>query len=89
MGAESKEHSEARLMPAAPERTPKVARVSSNAEGRMMVTFQSRAAPEVMMLRDQAEYLLGLIGRRLDVQGVIMHDDLRGSIKRLEREIAR
>ena len=54
----------------------------------MMVTFQSRAAPEVMMLRDQAEYLLGLIGRRLDAQGVIMHDDLRGSINRLDSEIS-
>ena len=55
----------------------------------MMVTFQSRAAPEVVMLGDQAEYLLGLIGRRLDAQGVIMHEDLRGSINASKEKLAR
>lgn len=54
----------------------------------MLVTFQSKAAPAVTMLRDQAEYLLGLIGRRLDSQGVITHGDLPGSIKRLECELS-
>ncbi|WP_042264187.1 DUF1840 domain-containing protein [Paraburkholderia heleia] len=54
----------------------------------MMVTFQSRAAPEVVLLRDQAEYLLGLIGRRLDARGAIVHDELHDAITRLESEIS-
>jgi len=37
----------------------------------MMVTFRSSAAPDIVMLRDLAEYLLGLVGKGLDVRGVI------------------
>ena len=54
----------------------------------MLVTFQSAAAPNVVMLRDLAQYLLGLIGQRLDTRGVILHDDLSGAIRRLESAIA-
>lgn len=50
----------------------------------MLVTFQSRAAPDVVMLRDQAQYLLGLAGRRLDLRGAILNEDLPRAIKRLE-----
>lgn len=54
----------------------------------MMITFQSTASPDVLMLRDLAQYLLGLIGKRLDTRGVIMHDELPGAISRLEAAIA-
>jgi hypothetical protein len=54
----------------------------------MLVTFQSRAAPDVVMLRDLAQYLLGLMGRRLDARGVILHDELPRAIERMEAEIA-
>jgi hypothetical protein len=54
----------------------------------MLVTFQSRAAPDVVMLRDLAQYLLGLAGRRLGARGVIPHDELRGAIGRLEAALA-
>jgi hypothetical protein len=54
----------------------------------MLVTFQSRAAPDVVMLRDLAQYLLGLMGRRLDARGVILHDELPRAIERMETEIA-
>ena len=37
----------------------------------MLITFQSKAAPDVTMLKDLAGYLLGLVGKRLDVRGVI------------------
>ena len=37
----------------------------------MLVTFRSSAAPDIVMLRDLAQYLLGLIGKGLDVRGVI------------------
>ncbi|CAB3810030.1 hypothetical protein LMG28688_07127 [Paraburkholderia caffeinitolerans] len=53
----------------------------------MMVTFQSTAAPNVVMLRDLAQYLLGLIGLRLDTRGVILHDELSGAIRCLEAAI--
>jgi hypothetical protein len=54
----------------------------------MLVTFQSRAAPDVVMLRDLAQYLLGLVGRRLDARGAIIHDDLADAIRRLEAALA-
>jgi hypothetical protein len=53
----------------------------------LLVTFQSPATPDVVMLRDLAQYLLGLIGKRLDRQGVIVHDDLPEAIRRLEAAI--
>ncbi|HEX7907420.1 MAG TPA: DUF1840 domain-containing protein [Paraburkholderia sp.] len=54
----------------------------------MLITFQSPASPDVVMLRDLAQYLLGLIGKRLDDRGVIMHDELPGAIGRLEAAIS-
>ncbi|SAL88941.1 hypothetical protein AWB74_08814 [Caballeronia arvi] len=50
----------------------------------MLVTFQSRATPDVVMLRDLAAYLLGAIGKRLGERGVIAHEEMRGAIIRLE-----
>ena len=54
----------------------------------MLITFQSPATPDVVMLRDLAQYLLGLIGKRLNDRGVIMHDELSGAIGRLEAAIS-
>ena len=54
----------------------------------MMVTFQSTATPDVVMLRDLAQYLLGLVGKRLETRGVIPHDELPGAISRLEAAIS-
>jgi hypothetical protein len=53
----------------------------------MMVTFHSPATPDVVMLRDLAQYLLGLVGKRLDTRGVISHEDLPHAIARLETAI--
>jgi hypothetical protein len=54
----------------------------------MLVTFQSTAAPDVVMLRNLAQYLLGLIGKHLDVRGVIAHEELPHVIARLETAIS-
>lgn len=54
----------------------------------MLVTFQSTATPDVVMLRNLAQYLLGLIGKRLDTRGVIAHDELPHMIARLETAIS-
>lgn len=53
----------------------------------MLVTFQSPAAPDVVMLRNLAEYLLTLIGKHLGARGVIQHDELPHAIVRLEAVI--
>ncbi len=53
----------------------------------MLVTFQSPAAPDVVMLRNLAEYLLTLIGKHLGARGVIQHDELPHAIVRLESAI--
>ncbi|MGF6701144.1 hypothetical protein OKW38_005821 [Paraburkholderia sp. MM5496-R1] len=53
----------------------------------MMITFQSTASPDVVMLRDLAQYLLGLIGKRLGARGVISRDELPRAIDRLETAI--
>ncbi|HIH2751851.1 DUF1840 domain-containing protein [Burkholderia aenigmatica] len=53
----------------------------------MLITFRSSAAPDIVMLRDLAQYLLGLVGKGLDVRGVISTDELPGAIARLEQAI--
>ncbi|MGU7773392.1 DUF1840 domain-containing protein [Burkholderia sp. MR1-5-21] len=53
----------------------------------MMVTFRSPASPAIVMLPDLAQYLLGLVGKGLDVRGVILPDDLPAAIARLEQAI--
>ncbi|MDR5759469.1 DUF1840 domain-containing protein [Caballeronia sp. LZ035] len=50
----------------------------------MLVTFHSKATPDVVMLKDLAGYLLGVIGKRIDVRGVIIHADVAAAIGRLE-----
>jgi hypothetical protein len=54
----------------------------------MLITFQSPATPDVVMLSDLAQYLLGLVGKRLDKRGVILHDELPRAIGRLEAAIS-
>jgi len=50
----------------------------------MLVTFHSKATPDVVMLRDLAGYLLGVIGKRIGPRGVIMHSEVDAAINRLE-----
>lgn len=54
----------------------------------MLVTFQSVAAPEVVMLRNLAQYLLSLIGKHLEARGVISHEEMPHVIARLEAAIS-
>lgn len=54
----------------------------------MLVTFQSRATPNVLMLKDLATYLLGIVGKHLDARGVITRDELPHAISRLEDAIS-
>lgn len=54
----------------------------------MLVTFQSTATPDVVMLRNLAQYLLGLMGKHLEVRGVIAHEEMPRAIARLEAAIS-
>ncbi|WP_153101532.1 DUF1840 domain-containing protein [Paraburkholderia hayleyella] len=54
----------------------------------MLITFKCQAAPDVMMLGDLAQYLLGIIGKRLGERGVITHDELPAAITKLEGAIS-
>ncbi|RKP59380.1 DUF1840 domain-containing protein [Pararobbsia silviterrae] len=53
----------------------------------MLITFKSAAAPEVIMLDNLAQYLLGIIGKHLGERGVITHHELPGAIEKLEAAI--
>ncbi|WP_062642658.1 DUF1840 domain-containing protein [Caballeronia arationis] len=53
----------------------------------MMITFQSSASPDVVMLKNLAQYLLSLMGKRLGARGVILHEELPDAIARLETAI--
>jgi len=54
----------------------------------MLVTFKTRAAPDVQMLDSLADYLLNIIGKRLGERGVITHDELPAAIQKLEAAVA-
>jgi hypothetical protein len=54
----------------------------------MLVTFRSPASPDVIMLKNLAQYLLGLIGKHLGAIGVIQHEELSRAIVRLETAIS-
>jgi hypothetical protein len=53
----------------------------------MLITFKCHAAPDVMMLENLAQYLIGILGKRLGERGVIMHDELPAAIAKLESAI--
>jgi hypothetical protein len=50
----------------------------------MLITFKTMAAPDVMMLDNLAEYLLGIIGKPLSERGVITPAELPVAIQKLE-----
>ncbi len=53
----------------------------------MLITFKSTASPEIVMLKDLAQYLLGVIGKQLGERGVIAYQELAKAIQRLEEAI--
>lgn len=54
----------------------------------MLVTLHSTAAPDVSMLRDLAQYLLGILGKRIGERGVIAAEELPEAISKLEAAIS-
>jgi len=53
----------------------------------MLVTFQSTAAPDVVMSKSLTHYLLGIIGKHTALYGVVTTDELPGAIAALESAI--
>jgi hypothetical protein len=53
----------------------------------MLVTFKCQAAPDVVMLENLAQYLVGIVGKSLGKRGVITHDELGTAISKLEAAI--
>lgn len=53
----------------------------------MLVTLHCRATQDITMLRDQAQYLLGIVGKRIGIRGVIGYDELPEAIRKLETAI--
>ncbi|CAB3962527.1 MULTISPECIES: DUF1840 domain-containing protein [Burkholderia] len=53
----------------------------------MLIKFHTSAAPDIVMLRDLAQYLLALVGKELQARGVIQSSELPSAIARLEQAI--
>jgi hypothetical protein len=53
----------------------------------MLITFKCRATPEVVMLENLAQYLVGIVGKHLGERGVITHEELDDAITKLEAAI--
>ena len=53
----------------------------------MLITFKCRACPDVMMLENLAQYLVGIVGKRLGERGVITHEETAEAIAKLEAAI--
>lgn len=53
----------------------------------MLITFKSHAAQDLIMMRDLAVTLLGIIGKQLGERGVITKEELPHAIHRLESAV--
>ncbi|MBP0622087.1 DUF1840 domain-containing protein [Cupriavidus consociatus] len=54
----------------------------------MLITFKSHAAQDLIMMKDLAITLLGIIGKRLGERGVITVEELPRAIQKLEAAVA-
>ncbi len=53
----------------------------------MLITFKSHASQDLIMMKDLAITLLGIIGKRLGERGVITTEELPRAIKKLEAAV--
>ncbi|SOY78815.1 conserved hypothetical protein [Cupriavidus taiwanensis] len=54
----------------------------------MLITFKSHAAQDLIMMKDLAVTLLGIIGKHLGERGVITVEELPHAIHKLEAAVA-
>src|SRR5258706_15608660 len=50
----------------------------------MLITFKCPPCPDGVMLENLAQYLVGIVGKRLGERGGIAHDELASAITKLE-----
>lgn len=55
----------------------------------MLYRFQSKDAPDVLMLSDLTEKILGIVGKDIEKQGIFLVEQLPDAIRRLETAIER
>lgn len=53
----------------------------------MLITFKSHASQDLIMMKDLAVTLLGIIGKRLGERGVITAEELPQAIRKLEAAV--
>lgn len=53
----------------------------------MLITFKSHAAQDLIMMKDLALTLLGIIGKHLGERGVITSEELPQAIRKLEAAV--
>ncbi|EKZ99490.1 MAG: DUF1840 domain-containing protein [Burkholderiaceae bacterium] len=53
----------------------------------MLITFKSHAAQDLIMMKDLAITLLGIIGKHLGERGVIKADEMPAAIRKLEAAV--
>jgi hypothetical protein len=54
----------------------------------MLITFKSHAAQDLIMMRDLAVTLMGIIGKHLGERGVITVEELPRAIQKLEAAVS-
>jgi len=54
----------------------------------MLITFKSHAAQDLIMMKDLAITLLGIIGKHMGERGVITTDELPRAIQKLEAAVS-
>lgn len=54
----------------------------------MLITFKSHAAQDLIMMKDLAITLLGIIGKHLGERGVITSEELPHAIRKLEAAVS-
>ncbi|CAG9184263.1 hypothetical protein LMG23992_05189 [Cupriavidus laharis] len=63
-------------------------RMSVKGNNIMLITFKSHAAQDLIMMRDLAMTLLGIIGKHLGERGVITTEELPRAIQKLEAAVS-
>lgn len=54
----------------------------------MLITFKSHAAQDLIMMKDLAITLLGIIGKQLGERGVITSEEMPRAIQKLEAAVS-
>lgn len=54
----------------------------------MLITFKCKASPDITMLENLAQYLLGIVGKTMGERGAIGNDETAVAIAKLEAAIA-